>query len=47
MHGKGLHIWEDGRKYQGDYYNDKKHGNGRYYWPDGKMFQGTWVNGKR
>lgn len=25
MHGKGLYIWKDGRKYEGEYFNDKKH----------------------
>ena len=25
MHGKGEYTWKDGRKYVGDYYNDKKH----------------------
>lgn len=25
MHGKGTYIWKDGRKYEGEYQNDKKH----------------------
>lgn len=25
MHGKGVYTWKDGRKYDGDYLNDKKH----------------------
>lgn len=24
MHGKGTYIWQDGRKYEGDYFDDKK-----------------------
>lgn len=24
MHGKGLYTWRDGRKYDGEYHNDKK-----------------------
>jgi len=24
MHGKGLFSWADGRKYEGDYFDDKK-----------------------
>lgn len=28
MHGKGRIIWNDGRKYEGDYVNDKKEGFG-------------------
>ena len=26
MHGKGIYTWKDGRKYEGEYLNDKKHG---------------------
>lgn len=38
MHGKGVHVWEDGRKYEGGYMNDRKHGRGKYSWPDGRCF---------
>ena len=24
MHGKGVYTWKDGRKYEGEYKNDKK-----------------------
>jgi len=24
MHGKGVYTWKDGRKYEGDYVDDKK-----------------------
>lgn len=24
MHGSGVYIWKDGRKYEGEYFNDKK-----------------------
>jgi hypothetical protein len=24
MHGKGIYTWKDGRKYEGEYFNDKK-----------------------
>jgi hypothetical protein len=47
MHGFGVHTWEDGRVYEGQYMNDKKHGHGKYRWPDGRVFEGEWVNGKR
>ncbi len=30
MHGKGVYEWKDGRKYEGEYQNDKKHGFGCY-----------------
>ena len=32
MHGKGVYTWKDGRRYEGDYLNDKKHGLGVYIW---------------
>lgn len=27
-------TWVDGRKYEGEYYDDKKHGQGKFTWPD-------------
>ena len=32
MHGRGVYTWKDGRKYEGEYENDKKHGYGIYSW---------------
>lgn len=40
MHGEGIYIWPDGRKYEGEYYLDKKHGFGIFYWTDGKKYIG-------
>ena len=45
MHGIGLFIWEDGRKYEGEYLNDKKHGKGKFSWSDGRMYDGEWKEG--
>ena len=28
MHGKGFFLWPDGKKYSGQYYEDKKEGYG-------------------
>ena len=28
MHGEGVYMWVDGRKYEGEYVNDKKQGFG-------------------
>ena len=36
MNGKGIFTWTDGRKYEGEYLNDKMHGYGIYTWADGK-----------
>ena len=47
MHGEGELTYEDGRKYEGAYYNDQKHGHGKYTWPNGKSYDGQWKNGKQ
>ena len=46
MSGYGVFDWPDGRKYEGDYLDDKKHGHGTFRWSDGRIYQGTWVNGR-
>ena len=45
MHGYGVFVWEDGRRYEGDYKEDKKHGRGAFYWSDGRIYNGEWANG--
>jgi len=42
MHGKGVFSWADGRKYEGDYFDDKKQGQGIFTWPDGRKYDGEW-----
>lgn len=32
MNGKGVFTWLDGRKYVGEYFDDKKHGQGVFEW---------------
>jgi len=39
MSGNGLFYWPDGRKYEGEYFEDKKEGYGVFSWPDGKNMQ--------
>lgn len=46
MDGQGEFTWNDGRKYIGDYKDDKKHGYGQFEWPDGRKYKGYWENGK-
>ena len=46
IHGKGLYCWSDGRKYEGEYLEDKKHGFGIYTWADGRRYHGMWKDGK-
>jgi hypothetical protein len=47
MHGSGVFTWPDGRKYDGEYYDDMKSGKGIFYWPDGRKYNGEWKNGKQ
>lgn len=47
MNGKGIFNWADGRKYEGDYHNDRKHGHGKFTWSDGRIYDGAWYNGKQ
>jgi len=43
----GIYFWQDGRKYQGQYKDDKKHGFGQYIWADGRTYEGYWFRGKQ
>jgi hypothetical protein len=40
MDGIGIYSWQDGRKYVGEYRDDKKHGYGSYSWSDGRLYEG-------
>ena len=47
MDGHGVFTWPDGRRYEGDYKDDKKDGYGIFEWADGKKYKGYWQNGKQ
>ena len=47
MEGSGFYQWKDGRKYRGQYREDKKDGYGMYSWKDGRKYEGNWVGGKQ
>lgn len=47
MNGKGVYIWKDGRRYEGEYDLDKKHGYGIYQWVDGRTYEGYWAFGRQ
>jgi hypothetical protein len=32
MEGPGVFQWPDGRKYEGNYVDDKKEGHGTFHW---------------
>lgn len=42
MNGKGVTNWPDGKKYSGEYMDDKKHGYGIFEWNNGKKYEGYW-----
>ena len=46
MDGYGEFIWPDGKKYKGNYIEDKKEGYGEFFWPDGRIYRGNWLEGK-
>ena len=45
MNGEGIFTWPDGRRYEGEYFNDKKHGFGIYTWSNNRQYAGQWENG--
>ena len=47
MHGYGEFLWPDGKKYCGNYLNDKKDGFGAYLWKLNPLdaYFGFWENG--
>ena len=36
MHGYGILTWKDGKRYEGDFFNDKREGHGKFTWADGR-----------
>ena len=42
MHGYGILIWKDGKKYEGEFINDKREGKGTFAWADGRQYVGEW-----
>jgi hypothetical protein len=40
-------TWDDGRRYEGEYYDDKKHGKGTFTWPDGRKYVGDYSEDKK
>lgn len=46
MDGKGVCIYKDNRRYEGEYKLDQKNGFGKFEWPDGRTYIGEWKDGK-
>ena len=47
MHGVATFTGRDGRKYIGEYENNKKCGYGVFQWPDGSCYKGYWRDDKQ
>jgi hypothetical protein len=39
MNGKGVFLWPDKRRYEGEYVMDKKQGYGIFTWPDHRCYK--------
>lgn len=39
-HGKGVQIWKDGAKYEGEWINNKAQGRGVFVHPNGDLYEG-------
>ena len=37
-----IHQWADGRKFNGDWENNKMHGEGIFEWNDGSHYEEEW-----
>jgi len=37
---KGVEIWPDGGKYEGEYYEGMRDGKGKFAWADGCIYEG-------
>ena len=41
-----MRTFADGKRYEGDYVNNKFEGNGVLTFPDGSQYDGQWKNNK-
>ena len=43
----GTYVWNDGRKYEGEWKANKMHGQGTFTWQDGRCYQGGYIDDKK
>jgi hypothetical protein len=46
MDGRGTIIWNDGRKYEGNWKKGQMDGFGKMNYNDGRCYEGNFENGK-
>lgn len=39
-HGKGVYKFNNGNRYEGEWYNNQKNGTGKYYYSSGELYIG-------
>jgi hypothetical protein len=42
-----VYTWSDGRKYEGEWKNNKMHGKGTFTWSDGRKYVGEYIEDKK
>ena len=47
IHGLGVYLWSEGKKYIGSWKNAKMHGVGMFTWPDERTYLGEYEDDKR
>jgi len=47
MDGTGTYTYADGRKYVGDWSENKMHGKGVFSWEDGRKYEGDYYDDKK
>ena len=43
----GIYEWSDGRKFEGQWKNNKMEGYGIFTWPDGRRYEGEYIDDKK
>jgi len=47
-YGRGVYLYVNGNKYEGEWANDKKNGRGCYtYFASGEKYDGQWTDGEK
>ena len=45
-HGRGVKVWADGSRYDGEFRDGKPHGRGVYVTTESDRYEGDWRDGK-